>query len=323
MILPEALHPAMSRGGFAYEHGVSLGSSRPGDFPQTVNGLWLSQIEVSTNSLAAARGSFGKAVLALGKDAHPATLRARTALDKAQFNDATGCWHSDTPEHTEVLWTVATRDWGVVLNPEDQKDQLRLCDSPDCIAPRHFDFTFRRDSRQWLYEPTPAFYRTLPGGRIRTVWGDLLPDPLRSIADFRKLQAKCPPFAPQAKSPLTANGISQVTWAENGCWPVRSYYTKPPGSVRVGTDHYARLTLRRHLGQNGENTCAQMLAHRVLWIVSGRRLDQSKELNHLCGYRACAYPGHLREVTKADNNLHAARMQRAIRRLALSAPAVV
>jgi len=302
----------MTRGGFApYERGVLLSQANPRDFPQTARGVWLPQLDVSINTFYEARHSFERRLAALGGKAHEATLQAGQALNNGEFDYQTGCWRASEQRHTENLWTIATHEMGRVLNPPTQKNDLEICGTSGCLNTRHYDFTFGITTRQALYEPVPTFYKTRPDGTVETIWGDILPSVAHSIASFRLLQAKCPPYASESRSPLTANGISKITiHPVSGCWMVRSYYTN-----QRGTDSYARLTMPHHLGKKGERTGAQMLAHRVLWLITGHTSNIDKDLNHLCGYRACGNTDHLQETTRSENNQHSRRMQAAISRL--------
>lgn len=319
MILPETLHPSMTRSGYDYPNGVPLRNSQPGDFPKTTDGLWLPTLEVARVNLAITSRHFAGIVATLGNKAHQATRNANRAVKSARFDTDSGCWHAETPDHTADLWTIAYHEMGRVLNPPESKGRLSICHSASCLNTRHFDFTYGVARRTELYEPTDALYSVLPDGRIKTAWGDILPSVADSIAKFLDFRLKCPPFAKETTSPLTANGISKITiHPTSGCWKVRSYYTAPDG-----TDNYGRLRLRSHLQKGGNRSGSQMLAHRVLWIVTGHTEKPGLELNHLCGYRACCNPDHIQQVTKEQNNKHAWRMQHAIRRLGLAQRVVV
>ncbi len=49
-------------------------------------------------------------------------------------------------------------------------------------------------------------------------------------------------------------------------------------------------------GQKGS-----LLAHRVVFALSGRRLGRGMQVDHICRTRSCVNPDHLREVTRHQN----------------------
>ena len=319
MILPESLHPSISRKGFGYNQHVPLSDAAPGDFVQTADGLWLSQLAVAENSFITARTVVGK--IAVQQSTASVSYEAGAeALLSANYDADTGCWLPEGftgDEHTEALWGIAEVELDPVLNPASLavKDQLKICEGEDCLNTRHYDFTHRLKHRTELLQVTPEYYREMPDGRIQTIWGDVLPPLADSIVELRRLQRLCPPYASEETSPLTANGISKITIEPaTGCWSVRSYYTKPEEHPGWQFDGYGRLTLRRHIDPNAlpARTGAQMLAHRVIWVATGRTLEKGKVLNHLCGFRPCGNPLHIVQVGQGENIRHRDRMQKAI-----------
>lgn len=42
-------------------------------------------------------------------------------------------------------------------------------------------------------------------------------------------------------------------------------------------------------------------AHRIAWVIAGRKLDDDKVIDHLCRNPKCVNPGHLRLVTTREN----------------------
>lgn len=47
--------------------------------------------------------------------------------------------------------------------------------------------------------------------------------------------------------------------------------------------------------------------HRLAWVLSGRPVDKSKCLDHLCRNTLCCNPEHLEQVTLSENSVRAAR----------------
>lgn len=72
----------------------------------------------------------------------------------------------------------------------------------------------------------------------------------------------------------------------SGCWGWNGATTRGYGVLRV-------------------NGCA-MYAHRIMWVLSGRRFRKGYELDHLCRNRLCANPQHLQEVSHRANVLRGA-----------------
>lgn len=255
MIIDAALYPAMSRRGFDDERWPSLPQSLPAEIPTTVEGRWLTAINTAQRELGRATLHFLTYVASLedkGVVASDITSETLHLLEGAAFNDETGCWVAEGPsadEHHEVLRTLATHERGRILNLDNTEttNELRICNDPSCLNTRHYDFTEGITTRQVLLEPDPNMYEVLASGRIKTRWGDILPSVQDSIAYFRQLQAKCLPYTNEAKSLLTAHGISQITINETtGCWAVRSYYSNARHQNGKDTDGYGRWSTRSY-----------------------------------------------------------------------------
>lgn len=325
MILPQSLHPGMTRGGFTYRNHIPVRSADIDNYPVTRHGLWLPTIKVGKRELEMAKARLGAETRPAFTD--PEAL-ARAAIKGMAMNDMTGCWVSDgvvdASSHTSALWEIADQDMGgPPLDPEtiESKEELRLCDDEGCLNARHYDFTHKKKYREELIRPNYHNFRTLEDGRILPIWEKsrrrALPSVADSIVALRKLQLRCPPFVDAQDAPLTGNGISKITIDPiTGCWMVRMYYTRPEHHLTPGFqyDGYGRLGRGKLLRPNGE-PATQGLAHRVVWQAVGKKLIPGMELNHKCGVRPCANPSHLEQVTKSANNLHAHQMALARRAL--------
>src|SRR5690606_27480012 len=141
-------------------------------------------------------------------------------------------------------------------------------------------------------------------------WGDSLPHPDESREELRKFQRRCLPHVGSDESLLTLGGISQISLIPGtGCWFTRSYYMTPtdlPGYDNWQYDGYGRLKIPSKRAKSVGYVDFAILGHRAVWITSGNKVKDSRKyaLNHKCGFRPCANPGHLIEVTNQTNNLH-------------------
>ncbi len=318
MILPESLHPSMTRGGFDYRTRVPVRKDDRYEYPTNEKGLWLPLVTVSRRELGAAQARFERVKPSRLTDGE---RLAQAAFCAIKLDDLSGCWiddSMDSSEHLETLWHIADQDMGgppLDKKTDESKDELRVCDEVGCLNARHYDFTHKKRYRDTLLTIDESHFITLEDGRIMPIWEVDVQQALPSVEDskraLRELQLRCPPFTHPDQSPLSANGISKITiHPVTGCWMVRMYYTRPDYRDLPGFqyDGYGRLGRGRLLRTNGA-PANQALAHRVVWQAVGRKLFPDMELNHKCGFHPCANPSHLEQVSKSENNLHAYRMK--------------
>jgi HNH endonuclease len=317
MILPESLHPAMTRGGFAYRQRVPVRSEDRRRYPVSENGLWLPTMRVAQREFDAANTFFDNFEKSLSSLSDREEL-ARAAFKGVRLHDKTGCWVAsdalDEGQHISALWQIAEYDMGgEPLNSQtaEQLKSLRVCDEEGCLNARHYDFTHRVQYRDSIAAPDYADYETHEDGSVVTIWeGRMLPSVVLSIEALRRLQLQCPPYAEERKAPLSGNGISKITLDPvTGCWLVRMYYTRPQYKEMPGFqyDGYGRLGKGPAIRKKSE-PAKPMLAHRVVWLASGRRLLNGKELNHCCGVRSCCNYDHIEQVSKSSNGKHGRAM---------------
>src|SRR4030095_1845197 len=293
----------MTQPGVGYPARLPLGGRRSSEFLPTREGQWLLPLDIAANCLAVVR----EHVLQVAR-LDPTISLGAEAVVGAELIDGYGCWQPGQQlgqdEHVQAVRIIAEQDRGrQILNPNDATTQagLRVCDTRDCLFPRHYDFTYSNGQRNQLLVPDKDFFVDTEGSTGVTIWGPGLPTVEESVEEFRKLQKKCPPFEDEKTSPLTAHGISQVTIeSRTGCWPVRTYYNKH-AAFWSEKDGYGRLTLRRHIAGDKKPRGAQQMAHRVIFQVTGHDLEEGKELNHLCCYRSCANPAHLDQVNRRQH----------------------
>lgn len=319
MILPESLHPSLTRDRFQEGRRKQvknlIARTALSDFVSTEDGLWLPPYSVSAEEFTLGREAVGIIWSRKNKD----IVVSRQIAGLLDLESESGCWSAYVGDldidNIDVINELASDVLsGTPLDTDQELIDLRLCDSKQCVYPRHYDITYACESqRREKTHIDPRFYDVLPSGEIQMIWGDILPPIGESIAELRKLQKACPPYADQKTSPLTAHGISQITMHPiTGCWEVRSFYTRPPG-IRPGYyqyDGYGRLGMRSRTA-NGLKGMPK-LAHRVTWQATGRKLRNDRDLNHRCAHRPCANPLHLEQVTRRANILHSGQMQDAI-----------
>lgn len=312
-IAPESLWPGLTR------FNTAIGSWHPvqkrilGAKAVTSAGIWLPLPETSDEDLTALKSKVikiksGDELLLTNDELE----EAKSFLTDVEVTDE-GCWVGiDDTCSVRLISEIDTSH--NILESDHNFDDIRQCDNPSCQYHRHFDFSFDVPSgRRELVYPNQKFFRETNEGVI-TAWGDLLPDISTSRANLRAFREKSIPYVEPNQSLLTANGISQICLVPStGCWFVRMYYMTPTGEASPKGwqyDGYGRLRVPSPKAKEHNYIKYSTLAHRIVWLVSGRPLADSKKfvLNHKCGFRPCANPGHLEEMTPQENNIHGLMM---------------
>ncbi len=234
-------------------------------------------------------------------------------------------------------WSIKTKkkvDTGALaLTSVEDMPHIQTCGTEGCYNSRHFDIDFGRDTlRERIIEVNPHWYVPQKDGKIRTIWGDKLPsleDSLRFYIDFQRQNF---PFVPNKQSPLTPSGIAQVRFQPvTGCWEAWSYYCQNRTNLNWQYDGYGRL-YDRQVGVRVDTETGEVLdrrkpshklAHRVVWKATGNRFRKNQVLNHLCSYRRCCNPLHIRQESKVENINHGIMVQNAIRDLYINNPDAV
>ncbi|MCB9822911.1 HNH endonuclease [Candidatus Nomurabacteria bacterium] len=238
---------------------------------------------------------------------------AMAIIEGTEVSDG-GCWLGATePDSLRLMTEIDTEH--KILEDDGAIDLVRQCDTPSCIYHRHYDFTFNVPSgRRELVYPNHKFYRAVDDG-ILTAWADILPDVQKSRAALEVFREQSMPFVDPNDSLLSVDGISQICLVPTtGCWFVRKYYMTPTGKKSPKGwqyDGYGRLRVPSPKAKEHNYIKYSTLAHRIVWMVSGRPLPDPKEyvLNHKCGFRPCANPEHLEKMTPQQNNIHGLMME--------------
>ena len=330
MLLP-GLEPHHTRQGFGSRSRlyVELYATEPDDFIQSQSGLWNLPADISEwdrwrGEELLHRQADVQEEADMKRHAHLSRRGAR--ILGRSMTTASGCIvgglrGNQTPEE----WTLffAEREWGgPVFTQPDELPYVRTCDEPECYNTRHFDIEFGRATlRERKVELNPDFYTEQEDGRIKTIWGDVLPSVEDSLAYFIEFQKRNYPFVPFAQSPLTPSSMSQIRFHPvTGCWESWSYYCKPDDNLNWQFDGYGRLYQRlesfidKDTGEIVEvKRRGHWLAHRVVWLATGHHFRSKHVLNHLCAYRRCCNPLHLEQVDNGTNVVHGRRAQDAIK----------
>lgn len=325
------LAPHHTRGGFTGggKLGIEFYATSPEEFPRTESGLWLPPRSVAEKEHLvgiAKVGALADLQVRLGMSDASNVQRTLDILHDTSITSVGCLVGGETSDNAgKTALELARQELGTVsFNSEADMPFLRVCDDGDCYNPRHFDLSFGRFTLQERkVELNPEWYTQLPSGRIKTLWGDNLQSPAKSLEDLIKLQRKCFPFVPKSKSLLTPGATSHIRFHPvTGCWEAWTYYiSSRRRTPTLQSDGYGRLygpTLRKVLDEEtGEisfkEVKTQVVAHRITWRkLKKEKLVEGMVLNHLCSYRRCCNPAHLEQVTPQTNILHGIRVQKAL-----------
>lgn len=309
-ILPASLWPGLVLGGAAVKAWQTAQSrNRLGMHLESLRGTWLPGLNSSAEDLEALQQ---RAILYKRK-------ALRRVLSGVTLN-LTGCWvpDADTVDALEEAAKLDTNSTPLEDMSAEGRAKIQMCDTEGCQYPRHFDATYSVPSdRRALLHPNPQLFIQNPSGTLETIIGDTLPSVEESRAKLKEFQRACSPYVGPRETLLTTGGIAQLSLIpETGCWFTRSYFMTPMGVHGYENwqyDGYGRLRVPSHLsGRYADFPTYAILAHRVTWLLSGRTLEKNRVLNHMCGFRPCANPQHLEQVTTRQNNEHGYAMKCAL-----------
>lgn len=230
-----------------------------------------------------------------------------------------------------VARDFAEREWGsFAFTTEEEMPHVQVCNTPGCYNSRHYDMDFGRLTlKERTVEANPNFYKTLPNGKIQTIWGDVLPSIEESLEYFIWMQRQNFPFVPNSESRLTPTSVSQIKFHPvAGCWEAWQYYCRSETNHENWQyDGYGRLYQKKITKQNKVSKKVRVVqkaghkvSHRVTWLAMGHTFKRDQVLNHLCSYRRCCNPLHMRQESKTANSYHGVRVQAAINQLYATNP---
>lgn len=217
---------------------------------------------------------------------------------------------------TPAEMAIRLSEFEVMTGAETTEDEVRylsVCGNPDCYNARHHSIDFGGTAQNTQrVDLNPNWYSEMPDGRIRTLWGDILPsvdESLKFFIDFQRLNY---PFVPFAESILTPTPVSQLGFHPvTGCWEAYIYERNTPNLANIKNGYgimYARQEGDQVDPETGEITKGyrrgSVLAHNLIWVASGNYLDKRLEINHLCNYTRCCNPLHVEQITPDENRRH-------------------
>lgn len=199
---------------------------------------------------------------------------------------------------------------------------VSACGNSDCYNARHhgIDFGGTAQNTQRV-DLNPNWYIQMSDGRIKTIWGDILPsvdESLKYLIAFQRLNY---PFVPFKESILTPTPVSQLGFHPlTGCWESYIYERNTPNLANIKNGYgimYARQEADQVDPETGEITRGyrrgSVLAHNLIWVASGYYLDKTLERNHLCNYTRCCNPLHIEQITPDENRRHGQAARAVIR----------
>jgi hypothetical protein len=315
-IAPESVWSAHARPGILAPSWQSH-NSRFTDSPlHSSSGVWLPGLTTSLHDLRQLHDYSGSS--RAQKNSEPENLKyAQAVLAGATVNE-TGCWQSNSATPEETIGVLTDLDSSrQMLEPVDVLSELRQCNTSDCLQPRHYDITLSVPSnRRALLYPNLAHF-AVSANIITTAWGDVLQSVQTSRERLTSFRKRCPPYAIEGTGILSFTNTAQLALLPTtGCWLVRSYYMTPlnvSGFENWQYDGYGRLRIPARLKseQPYKRFASMHLAHRIVWLMSGKPLSANPAmiLNHKCGFRPCANPNHLEQISHTENIRHGLRMK--------------
>ncbi len=313
-ILPESMWTGLTRSGEGVKSWTSPMRRAQSGFLSSNAGVWLpnigdSEVDLKLLQTKIVHGPEGSLLL-------EGTQRERviTTLSALAITE-TGCWQTNEESNQASLAELTEIDTGRnILEAPENHMAINQCGNTRCLYHRHYDATLDVPSgRRELLYPNLDLYQNHDDSVI-TAWGNILPSVDESREKLRELQLQCLPYATRKDALLTLGGISQLSLLPTtGCWFTKSYYMTPvgvSGYERWQYDAYGRLKIPSQKAREANYVDFAILAHRAVWIVLGNKVRDPKKwvLNHTCGFRPCANPDHLEEVSPQANNLHGRMM---------------
>jgi hypothetical protein len=223
----------------------------------------------------------------------------------------------------QLILELAELEMGTLtLNTGEDIPHISLCGNPDCYNARHSQLEFGSAKyAKRTVELNPHWYIPTDSGEIETIWGDILPPVDVSLRYFIDFQRQNFPFVPIDRSALTPTPMSQILFHPlTGCWESFYYETNTSGLANIKNGYgvmYARQAPDQLDYETGEITPGfrrgSVLAHNLIWQVTGHEVDANKERNHFCNYTRCCNPLHIEQINADDNRSHGHRARAIIR----------